>query len=311
MPPSTPDLTQLQARLDRLEQRCRRLWIVATLALLLAVVLSINLFVQGLWWFEAAALLGTIKTESIILRDPQGKTRLQMYVNNQGTFLGIHDANEQHRLFLNVDDQGQAGLAFVNHDGSIQMHLAGLLDKTTLGLYDPAGRLGVELNYGEKGQGLYLFRPDGSHRAWLASDPTGTPGLVLFDAGGTKRASLTALPREAVLALNGGDAKQRLQFLVDARGMPAVRMFDANERLRVYLGNDSKESSLIFHTSNARRCLGLGQVSNLGTGFFLNDTSGQQRAWLAVDAKGRSEFRLLDAQGKVIFAKPDRPDPAK
>jgi hypothetical protein len=118
---------------DRLETRLRVVeWALGVLVLLVIVL-------AAMLWNRSPRQEALVAQESFRLVDAEGRLRVSINADAEGTRLRLYDAKEERRLSLAVDEAGSPGIA----------------------LFDPAGNLRAEFAVIEKGAELALLDENG------------------------------------------------------------------------------------------------------------------------------------------------------
>src|SRR5688572_1165069 len=119
--------------IDRLETRLRVVeWALGVLVLLVIVL-------AAMLWNRSPRQEALVAQESFRLVDAEGRLRVSINADAEGTRLRLYDTKEERRLSLAVDESGSPGIA----------------------LFDPAGNLRAEVAVIEKGAELALLDENG------------------------------------------------------------------------------------------------------------------------------------------------------
>lgn len=118
----------------------------------------------------------------------------------------------------------------------------------------------------------------------VLTDPQGKP-RVCFDADGLQLMDAMSNPR-ATLAFHND--------------IPSLSLTDSDSKVRVMLGVNAAEPFLNFLDTEGQPSIGLRvQTDGGGSGFFLFDQNGKQRAAIATGSDGSTTLALKDSDEKT------------
>jgi hypothetical protein len=147
----TPSLSELEARLEKLERQNRRLKSLGLVFLL--IVLSGLLLAQtsrkpahAAPASAASVTYDTLVVHRLELRDEAGKLRGLLVVKNGVPSLRLYDAAGKPRAWLTVDGEGAPGLWFYDAAGMSRAVLGVTSVVPYFALLDDAGKGGVFIN---------------------------------------------------------------------------------------------------------------------------------------------------------------------
>jgi len=172
-------LTQVEARLEKLEQQNRRLKFVGIVVVLFAVA--------GLLMGQALPRSRTIEAEEIVLRDSAGTPRAVWSLKPDGApTLAFFDPTGKARAWLGVKAGGSPYLLFADQGGKPRAGLTVKDDGSPdLTLIDLAGNPRALLQVPSDGQaGLALYDHLGRARLGVSVSRSGLPDVRLLDKDG-------------------------------------------------------------------------------------------------------------------------------
>jgi hypothetical protein len=131
--------------------------------------------------------------------------------------------------------------------------------------------------------------------AWTV-DSLSAEEIVLRDAEGFARGSLTTSDGRAELALSDRDGQARIRLTVLADGSPGVTINDAQERPRVVLGAlaDGTTNLVVADAQGTSRAV-FGVEPNGSAQVLFADPSGAIRTLVGVDADGEPSVATYEA----------------
>ena len=176
MEPQISDLRVMAQRLEKLERQNRRFMQVGVLAL--AVLFSI------VWMGQAPPprKLRPVEADRFILKDPTGKKRAELMMEETGPGLVLYDtAGRRIGRFGGVSNG--AGLSLQSVEGGAKLSLVSQPEGPYLLLFDAEGKFRTELGASQRGPYMLLHDSDGIPRAALALDNE-QPKLHLSDSQG-------------------------------------------------------------------------------------------------------------------------------
>lgn len=179
MTSQTLDLTEVGARLEKLERRYRRLKLTGSILLLLAGA--------GLLMGQAVRNRRTVDAEEFILRDSAGTPRAVLSLKAEGApTLAFFDPSGKTRAWFGVRGGGSPYLIFADHAGKPRAGLSVKDDGSpVLTFIDLIGNPRALLQVPSDGQAsLALYDHLGRSRAGLGVGRNGSPELRLLDKDG-------------------------------------------------------------------------------------------------------------------------------
>lgn len=238
-------MTEIEVRLDKLEQESRRMKqavAAGTLVLIAAVLMgqaspaiepSDEVRTRRLVVEDSAgagrAILDADNGPMLYLFDDAGKARVGLGVDRVGPSLNLFDNAGEIRVGLGVGfaaDKDVPGLSLST--GKTRFWLVVGKDGSQLEMLDEAGRNRLGLAVGKDGPQLKMLDDTGILRAGLVVDQDNKsgPGLHLYDDAGKRRAILGVAKSGPGLALldDAGINRAWLNLLGDG---PALGLFDA------------------------------------------------------------------------------------
>ena len=168
---------------------------------------------------------------------------------------------------------------------------------------------GLELTVAGKGRislgelpsgslGLALFDASGTRRAVVGLPTVGGPRLTFLDADGTHRIVLDVrLDSSAHLAFFDESGTQRMAVLAEPDGSPGIALFDGGGIQRAAVGGsaDGAVGMAFFGSDGGERAL-FNVEPDGQPGLVLYDDTGQERVVLEVTADGHPHFGLIEGE---------------
>lgn len=179
MTSQTLDLTEVGARLQKLERQHRRLKLTGSMVLLLAAA--------GLLMGQALPTRRTVDAEEFVLRDAAGTPRAVLSLKAEGApTLAFFDPSGKTRAWFGVRGGGSPYLLFADHAGKPRAGLSVKDDGSPeLTFIDLTGNPRALLQVPSDGQAsLALYDHLGRARAGLGVSRNGSPELRLLDKDG-------------------------------------------------------------------------------------------------------------------------------
>jgi hypothetical protein len=175
MEPEISDLRVMAQRLEKLERQNRRLMKGGVLAL--AILFSI------VWMGQAPPRkLRPVEADRFILKDPTGKKRAELMMEETGPGLVLYDFTGK-RIGRFGGVSNGAGLSLQSVEGGARLSLVSQPEGPYLLLFDAGGKFRTELGASQRGPYMLLHDSDGIPRAALALDNE-QPKLQLSDSQG-------------------------------------------------------------------------------------------------------------------------------
>ncbi len=161
-------------------------------------------------------------------------------------------------------------------------------------LKDTGGRVLATLGMTDGGPMLRLVGPNGSDRARLGLDQSGTPRLAMLGADGSQPVTV-ALTAEGVPRVEVTGADKSAARLTTGPQGPEIAIADPSGMLRLALDLKSDGPSITLGGKTALAAL---SATDAGPSFALSDPDGHQRITLIV-VNQQAVFGIRDEKGDV------------
>jgi len=169
------DLYIMAQRLEKLERQNRRL--------IKAGVLALALLFSLVWMGQAPPRKPRpIEADRFILKDPTGKKRAELMMEETGPGLVLYDFSGKRIGRFGAVSTG-AGLSLQSAEGGSRLSLVSQAEGPYMLIFDSTGKFRTELGASQRGPYLLFHDANGSPRAALALD-NDQPRLQLSDTEG-------------------------------------------------------------------------------------------------------------------------------
>jgi len=126
----------------------------------------------------------TLEAERLVLRDRDGRKRLELATEEGGLVQTFLDKAGKPRLTLSVDDNGYAGIGFMGNDGKLRLNLSLDSDgEASLSGFGDAKSPTISLVVLKDGSPMVsLHDKRGNQRVGMYVAPDNSVGLTLYDS---------------------------------------------------------------------------------------------------------------------------------
>jgi hypothetical protein len=219
-------MSDVEARLARLERENRRLKLAVAAGLIAAGIVAI----AGARRADPPdSRVKNLFAEAISVVDPNGKPRITLAMVKAMPAIALADKAQRSRLMLSLADDGNGSLVLGDRADKIRLLVGTPNGDPTVQMFDRGQARRVRLQVAAEGAPfLDLADSDGKNRLSLQVDPKGWPGLGMFDPNGDGRITARVEPDSLAtifVSTPGDGGNTRVQLGAGGDYSPRLKVF--------------------------------------------------------------------------------------
>ncbi len=244
----------------------------------------------------------TLEAEKMVLRDTGGNARISMDLDDEGEpSLKFLDKNGQIRTRLALSPDGAIGFAFNDQNGSARIAMS--LDSKGLpliSLQDKEKRPQIRMQVTKEGKPMFFF--GAAKNGWpliaMLARPNGGVSLDFRGQDGSSKLSTVISPDGLPSTAYFKDEQARMSLSISSEGFPMIFLSGENDKTRIAITASDHSSNITCYDKEGKaRIVSQVDAKTGNPQFRLNDEHEKTRLALSVNSNGVPALTLNDQEG--------------